>query len=86
MTREEKIKELKRMFRGCPEMLSPLKVSRWTPMGKNRIYALIRSGEIKSFVYQGAYMIAKLDLIEYLADHSEDDGARNYRIKTEDHK
>ena len=84
MTKEEKIKELKRMFKGCPEMLSPIKASRWTPIGKNRIYALIKSGELKAFSYQGAYMIAKLDLIEYLADHSEDEGVKNYRIKKED--
>ena len=80
MTREEKIVDLERMFRNCPEMLSPIKVSRWTPLGKNRVYALIKTGELKSFIYQGAYMIAKTDLIEYLADHSEDEAVHTYHI------
>ena len=51
MTREEKIIELERMFKNCPEMLSPIKVSRWTPLGKNRVYELIKSKELKSFIY-----------------------------------
>ena len=80
MTREEKIIELERMFKNCPEMLSPIKVSRWTPLGKNRVYELIKSKELKSFIYQGAYMISKVDLLEYLADHSEEQGVRHYRI------
>lgn len=73
--------ELERMFKNCPEMLSPIKVSRWTPLGKNRVYELIKSKELKSFIYQGAYMISKVDLLEYLADHSEEQGVRHYRIK-----
>ena len=84
MNKEEKIIELERMFKNCPEMLSPIKVSRWTPFGKNRVYALIKSGEIKSFIYQGAYLIAKSDLIDYLAEHSDDKGNKNYQIKPED--
>ena len=52
MTREEKIIELERMFKNCPEMLSPIKVSRWTPLGKNRVYELIKSKELKSFIYR----------------------------------
>ena len=36
---------------------------------------------LKSFIYQGAYMISKVDLLEYLADHSEEQGVRHYRIK-----
>ena len=43
MTRDEKIVDFERMFRNCPEMLSPIKVSRWTPLGKNRVYALIKT-------------------------------------------
>lgn len=82
MTREEKIIELERMLQKCPEMLSPKKVSRWTLFGKNKVYELIKTKELKSFVYQGAYMIAKIDLIEYLADHSEDPGTHHFHIKT----
>ena len=81
MTREEKILELERMFKNCPEMLSLINVSRSTPLGKNRVYELIKSKELKSFIYQGAYMISKVDLLEYLADHSEEQGVRHYRIK-----
>lgn len=80
MTREEKIIALERMLRKCPEVLSPMKASRCSPFGKNRVYELIKSGELRAFIYQGAYIIAKSDLIEYLADHSDDKSARRYTI------
>ena len=83
MTKDEKVAILDSMLKNCPEMLSPIKVSRWTPLGKNRVYALIKAGEIRSFIYQGAYMISKSDLIDYLAEHSEDKGNKNYHIKSE---
>ncbi len=82
MTKEERIVELRRMLRNCPEMLTPNKVSKWTLIGKNKVYELIKTRELKSFVYRGGYMIAKDDLIEYLADSSEQPGSRNFHIKS----
>ena len=43
MNKEEKRKELERMLRRCPEILSPIKAARWSPLGKNRVYELIHS-------------------------------------------
>jgi len=80
MTYEEKVTELKRMLRRCPEILTPSKINRWSPLGKNKVYELIKSGELKSIIYQNAYIVCKDDLIDYLARHSEDDIGRRFKI------
>ena len=80
MTKEEKIIKLKRMLREAPEIMTPIKVNRFSPLGKNHIYTLIRTGELRSFVYQQSYIIAKCDLIEYLAEHSDDKSRRKFTI------
>ena len=82
-TREERIKEFERMLRKAPELMSPLKVSRCSPFGKNRVYEMIHTGELKAYIYQDAYIIAKIDLIEYLADHCEEATKRTFTIKKE---
>ena len=63
MTKEEKIQELERMFKNCPEILTPIKASRFAPIGKNGIYELIKKNELRAFNYRGSYLIAKADLI-----------------------
>ena len=78
MNKEEKRKELERMLRRCPEVLSPIKVSRWSPFGKNRVYEMIHTGELRSFVYQGGYIISKDDLIDYLIEHCDDEPPRSF--------
>ena len=78
MTREEKIIELERMLSKVPDM-SPLRASKCSPFGKNRIYELIKSKELRAFVFQGSYIIAKTDLIETIVDHS-DREERTYKI------
>ena len=80
MNREEKIIELRRMLKNLPEVMCPLKASRNIPIGKNRLYELIKTKSLRSFVYQGSYIISKDDLIEYLADHCEDESRKNYKI------
>lgn len=82
-TREERIKEFEKMLRKAPELMSPLKVSRCSPFGKNRVYEMIHTGELKAYIYQDAYIIAKIDLIEYLADHCEEATKRTFTIKKE---
>ena len=81
MTKEEKIIELERMLRKCPNILTPAKVYKWSPFGKNKTYELIKSGELRAFVYQNSYIISKTDLIEYLAEHSDDKPAKTFGIK-----
>ena len=78
MNKEEKRKELERMLRRSPEILSPIKVSRWSPFGKNRVYEMIHTGELRSFVYQGGYIISKDDLIDYLIEYCDDEPPRAF--------
>ena len=80
MTKEEKIIQLKKMLREAPEIMTPIKVSRFSPLGKNHVYELIKSGELRSFIYQQSYIIAKCDLIEYLVEHSDDEPRRTISL------
>ena len=79
MTREEKIIELERMLSKVPDIMSPLRASKCSPFGKNRIYELIKSKELRAFVFKGSYIIAKTDLIETIVDHRAREG-RTYKI------
>ncbi len=78
MTRNEFIIELERMLKNAPDLMTPLKVSKCTPLGKNRVYELIKSGEIRSIIFQNSYIVAKADVIEYLADHANDKNGRHF--------
>lgn len=84
MNKDEKRKELERMLKKCPEILTPAKVVRWSPFGKNKVYELLRRGELRSFCYQGGYIISKDDLIDYLADHCDDDAGRKFKLGDSD--
>lgn len=81
MTYEERVNELKRMLRPCPDILTPLKTCKWSPLGRNRIYELIKTGEIRSFIYQNSYITTKGDLIEYLALHATDEEKNTIKFK-----
>ena len=81
MTRQEKIAQFERMLRRPPEIMSPMKAARFSPFGKNKVYELIKTKQLKAYVYQNAYIIAKIDLIEYLADHCEDGSLRYFGIE-----
>ena len=83
-TREERIKEFETMLRKAPEIMSPLKVAKFSPFGKNRVYEMIKTKELKAYKYQNTYIIAKVDLVEYLADHCEDGSLRHFTIKDAD--
>lgn len=83
-TREERIKEFETMLRKAPEIMSPLKVAKFSPFGKNRVYEMIKTKELKAYKYQNTYIIAKVDLVEYLADHCEDGSLRHFTIKDGD--
>ena len=72
------------MLRNAPEIMSPLKVAKFSPFGKNRVYEMIRTKELKAYKYQNTYIIAKIDLVEYLADHCEDGNLRYFSIKDGD--
>ncbi|MGN1101173.1 MAG: hypothetical protein ACI4RG_03210 [Huintestinicola sp.] len=80
MTRNEFIIELERMLKNAPDLMTPLKVSKCTPLGKNRVYELLKSGEIRSIIFQNSYIVAKTDVIEYLADHANDKNRRYFAL------
>ena len=82
MTAKEKLRDVERLLRGCPDIMTPAQVARWSPYGRNTVYKLLHSGELKSYIFRGGYLIAKTDLIEHLVEHSEDtDAGRSFRIK-----
>lgn len=80
MTRNEFIIELERMLKNAPDLMTPIKVSKCTPLGKNRVYELIKSGEIRSIIFQNSYIVAKADVIEYLANHANDKNRRHFAL------
>lgn len=80
-TREERIEALERMLRKAPDIMSPQMVIEFAPFGKNKVYEILKSKELKAYRYNNTHIIAKVDFIEYLADHCEDESPRNYTIK-----
>lgn len=80
MTQEQQKIKLQKMLKKCPEMLTPMKAVKWAPIGKNTLYAAIRSGEIESFVYKGGYIITKDTLIDYLVKTADQKG-RSFTIR-----
>ena len=48
MNNQEKRKAFEKLLAGAPEVMSPLQVSKWTPYGRNTVYAMLRSGEFPS--------------------------------------
>ena len=77
---ETRRQDLEWLLRGCPDILSPIQAARWTKKSKNTIYALLKSGELRSFVMRGAHLIYKLDLIDYLLLHADDTDGKRFRV------
>ena len=57
------------LLKNCPDVLTARKVVNWTPLEKNTVYDILKSGELPSIKYRGSYIISKADLIRYLVDH-----------------
>ena len=47
MTRQEKIAQFEKMLRRAPEIMSPLKVAKFSLFGKNKVYELIKTKQLK---------------------------------------
>ena len=62
MNINEKRKGFEKLLAGAPEVMSPLQVSKWTPCGRNTVYAMLRSGERPSIQYRGTYLISKAEV------------------------
>ena len=58
MTREELKTEFERLLRRVPELMTPMKVSRCSPLEKNRVYELIKLGKLYS---EGQWIRNKCD-------------------------
>lgn len=82
MNKDEQRQEIERMLKGCPDILTPAKIVNWSPFGRNRVYELLKSGELRSFSYCGKYIVSKIDLIDYLVEHCDDDSGRTFRTKS----
>lgn len=80
MTTEEKYEALTALLRALPDVLSPMQIARTLHQSKNLIYDLLKKGELKSYQYSGKYLIAKLDLIDYMMDHTDDDRSHHFKI------
>ena len=74
MTQEKQKVKLQKMLKKCPEVLTPMKAVKWAPIGKNSLYAAIRSGEIETFVYKGGYIFTKDALIDDLVRTADQKG------------
>lgn len=79
MNIDEKRKALENLLRALPDVVSPIQVARTLHQSKNLIYELLKTGELQSYTYSGRYLIAKLDLIDYMLAHG-DDGGRHFKI------
>ena len=85
MNTEELYKQYTQLLRGAPDVLTPSKIVKWTPFGKNRVYQLINSGKLRSFPYRGTHIVAKLDLIDYLVATANDPNGKHFRIGEKNH-
>ena len=85
MNTEELYKQYTQLLRGAPDVLTPSKIVRWTPFGKNTVYELINSGKLPSFPYRGMHIVAKLDLIDYLVATANDPNGKHFRIGEKKH-
>ncbi len=84
MTRDDKIKVFEKMLRKAPEIMTPGQIIKFSPYGKHKVYQMIKDKELPSFIYQGHYIIAKTDLIEFLADNCDKKNYRHFSVKDGD--
>lgn len=72
MAKNERITALERLFRKCPDVLTPYSAAKWLHKSKNTIYELVKEGKLVAYQYRGGYIISKADLIEYMAATTDD--------------
>ncbi|MBE6809805.1 MAG: helix-turn-helix domain-containing protein [Ruminococcaceae bacterium] len=80
MNQEKQRESYQKMLKKCPDILTPMKAARWSPVGKNSIYAALKNGEIESYTYKGGYIFTKDAFIDYLVKTTNDKG-RGYTIR-----
>ena len=81
---EKQIREIfEKMLVDCPEVLSPAKAIKGSPLGKNSIYKALKNGEIDYFLYKGSYLFTKDAFIDFLI-RTANVGGRTFKKKEED--
>ena len=80
MNQEKQREAYEKMLKKCPDILTPMKANRWSPVGKNTIYTALKNGEIESYTYKGGYIFTKDAFIDYLVKTTNDKGKR-YTIR-----
>ena len=80
MNQEKQREAYQKMLKKCPDVLTPAKAVKWSPIGKNTIYDALKHGEIESYTYKGCYIFTKDAFIDYLVRTTNDSG-RRYTIK-----
>ena len=80
MNQEKQREAYQKMLKKCPDILTPMKANRWSPVGKNTIYSALKNGEIESYTYKGGYIFTKDAFIDYLVKTANDKGKR-YSIR-----
>ena len=80
MNQEKQREAYEKLLKKCPDILTPMKATRWSPVGKNTIYAALKNSEIESYTYKGGYIFTKDALIDYLVRTTNDKGKR-YTIR-----
>ena len=81
MNIHEKRKAFEKLLTSAPEVMTPMQVAKWTPYGRNTVYAMLRSGELPSIQYRGTYLISKAELVEYMIAHADDIPRKRFTIK-----
>ena len=76
MNQEKQREAYQKMLKKCPDILTPMKATKWSTVGKNTIYAAIQKGELEAFVYKRSYIFTKDAFIDYLVRTSNDTGRK----------
>lgn len=63
MNQEKQREAYEKMLKKCPDILTPMKANRWSPVGKNTIYAALKNGEIEFLAVINIGMILTLFLV-----------------------
>ena len=75
-----------KMLKRCPDILTPQKAAKWSPVGKNTIYAAIKNGSLEACIYKGGYILSKDALIDFLVKTSDESGRNFSRAGAENDK
>ena len=67
MTNEQRIQQLEKFYRKCPDVLHGPGRPTPDPYAQERIAAHIRQGKPTAYTYRGKRLISKIDLLEFLA-------------------